>query len=141
MDNYFFMNKAYELAKKAFLIDEVPVGAVVVYQGKIIGRGYNKKVKTGNPIMHAEMIAIAQASKKIGDWRLDECSLYVTLEPCPMCKGAIVESRIKRVCYGTTRDKQMFNYCEYGKNVIVENLNMLECAQILSDFFIKKRSK
>lgn len=135
------MNKAYELAKKAFLIDEVPVGAVVVYQGKIIGRGYNKKVKTGNPIMHAEMIAIAQASKKIGDWRLDECSLYVTLEPCPMCKGAIVESRIKRVYYGTTRDKQMFNYCEYGKNVIVENLNMLECAQILSDFFIKKRSK
>ena len=135
------MNKAYELAKKAFLIDEVPVGAVVVYQGKIIGRGYNKKVKTANPIMHAEMIAIAQASKKIGDWRLDECSLYVTLEPCPMCKGAIVESRIKRVYYGTTRDKQMFNYCEYGKNVIVENLNMLECAQILSDFFIKKRSK
>lgn len=135
------MNKAYELAKKAFLIDEVPVGAVVVYQGKIIGRGYNKKIKTGNPIMHAEMIAIAQASKKIGDWRLDECSLYVTLEPCPMCKGAIVESRIKRVYYGTTRDKQMFNYCEYGKNVIVENLNMLECAQILSDFFIKKRSK
>lgn len=135
------MNKAYELAKKAFLIDEVPVGAVVVYQGKIIGRGYNKKVKTGNPIMHAEMIAIAQASKKIGDWRLDECSLYVTLEPCPMCKGAIVESRIKRVYYGTTRDKQMFSYCEYGKNVIVENLNMLECAQILSDFFIKKRSK
>ena len=135
------MNKAYELAKKAFLIDEVPVGAVVVYQGKIIGRGYNKKVKTGNPIMHAEMIAIAQASKKIGDWRLDECSLYVTLEPCPMCKGAIVESRITRVYYGTTRDKQMFSYCEYGKNVIVENLNMLECAQILSDFFIKKRSK
>ncbi len=135
------MNKAYELAKKAFLIDEVPVGAVVVYQGKIIGRGYNKKVKTCNPIMHAEMIAIAQASKKIGDWRLDECSLYVTLEPCPMCKGAIVESRIKRVYYGTTRDKQMFSYCEYGKNVIVENLNMLECAQILSDFFIKKRSK
>ena len=135
------MNKAYELAKKAFLIDEVPVGAVVVYQGKIIGRGYNKKVKTGNPIMHAEMIAIAQASKKIGDWSLDECSLYVTLEPCPMCKGAIVESRIKRVYYGTTRDKQMFSYCEYGKNVIVENLNMLECAQILSDFFIKKRSK
>lgn len=135
------MNKAYELAKKAFLIDEVPVGAVVVYQGKIIGRGYNKKVKTGNPIMHAEMIAIAQASKKIGDWRLDECSLYVTLEPCPMCKGAIVESRIKKVYYGTTRDKQMFSYCEYGKNVIVENLNMLECAQILSDFFIKKRSK
>ena len=139
MDNYFFMYKAYELAKKAFLIDEVPVGAVVVYQGKIIGRGYNKKVKTGNPIMHAEMIAIAQASKKIGDWRLDECSLYVTLEPCPMCKGAIVESRIKRVYYGTTRDKQMFSYCEYGKNVIVENLNMMECAQILSDFFIKKR--
>lgn len=135
------MNKAYELAKKAFLIDEVPVGAVVVYQGKIIGRGYNKKVKTSNPIMHAEMIAIAQASKKIGDWRLDECSLYVTLEPCPMCKGAIVESRIKRVYYGTARDKQMFSYCEYGKNVIVENLNMLECAQILSDFFIKKRSK
>lgn len=135
------MNKAYELAKKAFLIDEVPVGAVVVYQGKIIGRGYNKKVKTGNPIMHAELIAIAQASKKIGDWRLDECSLYVTLEPCPMCKGAIVESRIKRVYYGTARDKQMFSYCEYGKNVIVENLNMLECAQILSDFFIKKRSK
>lgn len=135
------MNKAYELAKKAFLIDEVPVGAVVVYQGKIIGRGYNKKVKTCNPIMHAEMIAIAQASKKIGDWRLDECSLYVTLEPCPMCKGAIVESRIKRVYYGTARDKQMFSYCEYGKNVIVENLNMLECAQILSDFFIKKRSK
>ena len=135
------MNKAYELAKKAFLIDEVPVGAVVVYQGKIIGRGYNKKVKTCNPIMHAEMIATAQASKKIGDWRLDECSLYVTLEPCPMCKGAIVESRIKRVYYGTTRDKQMFSYCEYGKNVIVENLNMLECAQILSDFFIKKRSK
>ena len=135
------MNKAYELAKKAFLIDEVPVGAVVVYQGKIIGRGYNKKVKTCNPIMHAEMIAIAQASKKIGDWRLDECSLYVTLEPCPMCKGAIVESRIKKVYYGTTRDKQMFSYCEYGKNVIVENLNMLECAQILSDFFIKKRSK
>lgn len=135
------MNKAYELAKKAFLIDEVPVGAVVVYQGKIIGRGYNKKVKTCNPIMHAEMIAIAQASKKIGDWRLDECSLYVTLEPCPMCKGAIVESRIKKVYYGTTRDKQMFSCCEYGKNVIVENLNMLECAQILSDFFIKKRSK
>ena len=104
-----YMIKAYNEAKKAYICGEIPVGAVVVKNGKVIGRGYNKKEKTKNAIMHAEIIAINKACKKNKDWRLNDCELYVTLEPCMMCMGAIVESRIKKIYCGVKNKKSNFN--------------------------------
>ncbi len=95
-----YMREAIKLAKKAYEIDEVPVGAVVVKDGKIIGRGYNKRETSNQSIMHAEIIAIQKACKKLKSWRLDDCDIYVTLEPCLMCAGAIFQSRIKNIYYG-----------------------------------------
>jgi len=103
--NEYFMKKAFDEAQKAYKCGEMPVGAVVVKNNKIIGKGYNKKEKTKNAIMHAEVIAIKKACKKIKDWRLSDCTMYVTLEPCVMCMGAIIESRIKKVYCGTKNKK------------------------------------
>lgn len=137
-----YMIKALSQAKKAYKTDEIPVGCVVVYENKVIACGYNKKECKNNAIMHAEIIAIGKACKKLGTWRLDNCELYVSLEPCMMCMGAIIESRIKNVYYGAKqKSKQM-----YDKNIINNCVNLIcmndvECSTILSDFFINKRKK
>lgn len=104
-----FMKLAFKQAEKAYKRGEMPVGAIVVKNGKVIGRGYNKKEKTKNAIMHAEIIAIKKACKKNNDWRLNNCEMYVTLEPCVMCMGAIVESRIKKVYCGIKNNKTHLN--------------------------------
>ncbi len=101
----FFMRKTIEVAKRALRYDDVPIGAIVVLNDKVISTGYNKKRLTKNPLDHAEIIALKRAAKKLGDWRLNECTLYSTLEPCIMCAGAILHYRIKRVVFGTTEPK------------------------------------
>ncbi len=98
--NIKFMKVALEEARKAYEMEEVPIGAVIVKNNEIIARGYNKKNKLNNVLKHAEIIAIEKAQKKIGNWRLDDCDIYITLEPCPMCASAIQQSRIKNVYYG-----------------------------------------
>ncbi|MGB9668310.1 MAG: nucleoside deaminase [Thermosulfidibacteraceae bacterium] len=108
---------AIEEAKKAFEIGEVPVGAIVVKDGVIIGKGHNKRESKQNPVLHAEIVAIMEASKKLKSWRLEGCEIYVTLEPCPMCAGALILSRIKKVYFGARDPK---------KGAIVSKLNLLE---------------
>ncbi len=144
------MKEALRLAKKAALLGEVPIGCVIVHQDQIIGRGYNRRNTDKNTLAHAEITAINRASKKIGDWRLEDCTLYVTLEPCQMCSGAIVQARIPEVVIGSMNPKagcagsvlnilQMpeFNHqVEITKGVLEE-----ECTQILTDFFKKLRAK
>lgn len=133
------MNEALKLAKIAFDEDEIPVGAVVVKDNKIIGCGYNQKEKTKNPLKHAELIAIEEACKNIGDWRLNDCEIYVTLEPCQMCMGAIVESRIKKIIYGIRKFDQMF---DNKKDIeIIGGVLENQCLEILQKFFQIKRNK
>ena len=133
---------ALEEAKKAYELDETPVGCVIFRENELVGCGYNKKESESNAIMHAEMIAINEASKKIGGWRLDDCCLYVTLMPCMMCMGAIIESRIKKVYYGTENNsEQMYDLDKISKFVELYNLENGECSEILTDFFKKKRKK
>ena len=100
-----YMRAALQQAKKALALGEVPIGCVIVHEGKIIGRGYNRRNTDKNTLAHAEITAINKASKKIGDWRLEECTLYVTLEPCPMCAGAVMLSRIKNLYIGVQDSK------------------------------------
>ena len=100
-----YMKEAIRQAKKAYAIGEVPIGCVIVYEDKIIGRGYNRRTTDKNTLAHAELIAIRKASKKMGDWRLEGCTMYVTLEPCQMCSGAIVQSRMSRVVVGCMNPK------------------------------------
>ena len=100
-----FMKEAIRQAKKAEKIDEVPIGCVIVYEGKIIARGYNRRNIDKNTLAHAELSAIKKASKKLGDWRLEGCTMYVTLEPCQMCAGAIVQARIDKVVIGSMNPK------------------------------------
>ena len=100
-----YMREAIKQAKKAYEINEVPIGCVIVCEDKIISRGYNRRTTDKNPLAHAEMIAIKKASKKVGDWRLEDCTMYVTLEPCQMCSGAIVQSRMKKVVVGCMNAK------------------------------------
>ena len=145
-----FMKEALKQAKKAEKIDETPVGAVIVHKGKIIARGYNKRETRKNSLCHAEIIAINKASKKLGGWRLPECDMYVTLEPCPMCSGAIISSRIENLYFGAYDKKSgcagsTINL--FSKNLFNHNVNVVgglmenECAQILKDFFINLRQK
>lgn len=103
-----FMEEALIEAQKAYALDETPIGAVIVYQNEIIARGYNRRHTDKNPLAHAEMIAIHLAAKVIGDWRLEGCTIYITLEPCPMCSGAIVQARIPRVVFGAKSPKAGF---------------------------------
>lgn len=105
MDDEKYMRRALELAQQAAREDETPIGAVIVYRDRIIGEGYNRRNQMGNPLCHAEIEAIHQAAGFMGDWRLEECTLYVTLEPCPMCAGAIVQARIPRVVLGAMNPK------------------------------------
>lgn len=143
-----FMREAIRQAKKAYGKMETPIGCVIVWEGKIIARGYNKRNEKKNTLAHAEISAIHKASKVLGDWRLEGCTMYVTLEPCPMCAGAIVQARIPRVVIGSMNPKagcagsvvnllQMegFNHrVEVEKGVLEE-----ECSQMMSDFFKELR--
>lgn len=143
-----FMKLALRKANIAKNILEVPIGAIIVDENfNIIASGYNTKEKTKNTLNHAEMIAIKKASKNLNNWRLENCTLYTTLEPCPMCMGAIINSRIKRVVYGA-KDKKAgacgskLNLNEFNLNhkvEITENILEDECSKILSDFFKRLR--
>ena len=150
MEQENYMELALNEAKKAYEIEEIPVGAIIVKDGKVISRAYNQKETKNNPIAHAEILAIERASKKLGRWRLDDCDLYVTLEPCPMCAGAIIQARIKNLYIGTMDPKTgacgsvldlskdfPFNH---KVNTIV-GIKKLECEKILKDFFKQLRNK
>lgn len=144
-----YMRRAITCAKKAAERGEVPVGAVIVKDGKIISTGYNKREEKKNAIMHAEMIAIDRACKKLGAWRLEDCELYVTLEPCPMCAGAVANARIKKVYFGAYDSKMgavssVIDLSKYNFNHHFEaegGIMKDECAKLLSDFFKKLRNK
>lgn len=142
-----FMRQALGLAREAAAAGEVPVGCVIVREGVVVGRGRNRREETCSAASHAEMEAIAQANETLRSWRLDDCELYVTLEPCPMCAGAILNARIRRVWFGA-RDRA-FGACGGVTNLFMENFphppalvgGVLEeeCQQILSDFFFNLR--
>ncbi len=137
------MERALELARLSALEGEVPVGAVVVKDGEIVGEGRNRRELGKNALYHAELEAIDNACKKLGGWRLWQCDLYVTLEPCPMCAGAIINARIRRVYFGAYDKKAGsfgsvadFNALPYNhKPEIIPGVNEAECSAILSDFF------
>ena len=143
------MKEALKEAKKAYAIEEIPVGCVIVKDGKIIARGYNKRESVQDVTLHAEMIAIKKACKKLGSWRLEDCDMYVTLEPCPMCSGAIIQSRIKNVYFGaydlkTGAAGSVFNLFDYPFNHkvnVVGGVLERECSQIIKDFFKELRQK
>ena len=145
-----FMRAAIREAKKAGAIGEVPIGCVIVRDGKIIGRGYNRRTTDHNVLAHAEITAIRKACRAVGDWRLEDCTLYVTLEPCPMCAGAIVQSRIPAVKMGAMNPKagcagSVLNILhEPGFNHQVEAESGVlgeECSSMLSEFFRELRRK
>ena len=100
-----YMKEAIRQAKKAYALREVPIGCVIVYEGKILARGYNRRNTDKNTLAHAELIAIKRASKKLGDWRLEGCTIYITLEPCQMCAGAIIQARVSKVVIGSMNPK------------------------------------
>lgn len=143
-----FMKEAIRQAKKAGTIGDVPIGCVIVHEGKIIARGYNKRNKNKTVLAHAELLAMSKACKIIGDWRLEECTMYITLEPCQMCAGAIVQARIPRVVIGSMNPKagcggsilnllemQEFNHqVDVTRGVLEE-----ECSEMLSAFFKELR--
>lgn len=145
-----YMKEAIKQAKKALALDEVPIGCVIVCEDKIIARGYNRRLTDKNTLSHAELNAIRKASKKLGDWRLDDCEMYITLEPCQMCAGAIVQSRIKKVYAGCMNPKagcagsimnllqvEKFNHqVEFEEGILGE-----ECSKMLSDYFKDLRKK
>ena len=147
-----FMRCAITQAKKAATLGEVPIGCVIVHEGKVIGRGYNRRNTDKSTLSHAEMTAIKKASAKLGDWRLEECRMYVTLEPCQMCAGAIVQARIPTVVIGAMNPKagcagsilNLFKVKEFNHQVeAVYGVCEEECAKILKDFFsgLRKRLK
>ena len=145
-----FMQRAYELAQEAEKHNEIPVGAVIVHQGKVIGEGFNQSILLNDPSAHAEMIAIRQAGQYLNNYRLIDCTLYVTLEPCPMCAGLLVHSRIKRLVYAcpdlkTGAAGSIFNLVgtsQLNHQVVVENGIMAEqCSSLLSEFFKRRRNE
>ena len=144
-----FMRAAIREAKKAYALGEVPIGCVLVADGKIIARGYNRRTTDHNTLSHAETNAIRKASKKTGDWRLEQCTLYVTLEPCAMCAGACINARIKKVVFGAF-DEQfgclssridlldgLLTNAIYSVGGILEN----ECKTLLTEFFEERRRR
>lgn len=143
------MLRAIELAKKAAGLDEVPVGAVVVKDGEIVGEGFNRRETGKNALAHAELEAIDNACKHLGGWRLHQCDIYVTLEPCPMCTGAIINSRIKKVVFGASDYKagsmgSIINLCDlpYNHKPVIEGGFMQEeCSTLLTEFFAKLRER
>lgn len=148
-DNY-WMTQAIALANKAALIGEVPVGAIVILDNKIIGKGFNQPISTCDPTAHAEIIALRDAAKNINNYRICEASLYVTLEPCTMCAGAMIHSRIKRLIYGAAEPKagvinSQRNLLEAPyvnhKIAVVTDVCGNECSEIISKFFAKRREQ
>lgn len=147
--NEYYIKEALKEARKAYLIDEVPVGCVIVKDDKIIARGYNKREKLESSLAHAEIIAIKKACKRLNSWRLDDCIMYITLEPCVMCGGAIIQSRIPKVIYGAYDyrfgvHKSKFNLFDIQFNHIVDiNGGVLEeeCSKMISSFFKELRNK
>ena len=145
-----YMREALRLARKAYAYGDVPIGCVIVYEGRIIARGYNRRNKDKTTLAHAEILAIKKASKVIGDWRLEECTMYVTLEPCQMCAGAIIQARIPKVVIGCMNPKagcagsvinilemDGFNHkAEVERGVLEE-----ECSVLLKSFFTELREK
>ena len=145
-----YMKQAIRLAGKAAELGEVPIGCVIEYQGKVIGRGYNRRTTDKSTLAHAEIIAIKKACRKMGDWRLEDCTMYVTLEPCQMCAGAIVQARIKKVVIGCMNPKagcagsilNVLQMDEFNHQVEIER-GVLgeECSEMLSRFFRELRKK
>lgn len=145
-----YMKEAIRQAKKAYAREETPIGCVIVYEDKIIARGYNKRNWKKNTLAHAEILAINKASRVLGDWRLEECTMYVTLEPCPMCAGAIVQARIPRVVVGSMNPKagcagSVLNLLQipgFNHQVEVETGVCKEaCSQLMTGFFKELREK
>ncbi|MFC4024154.1 tRNA adenosine(34) deaminase TadA [Oceanobacillus longus] len=150
MNDEIFMRAAIEEAKRAWILDEVPIGAVIVHEDEIVAKGFNLRESLQTTLSHAELIAIQEANTKTGSWRLEDCTLYVTLEPCPMCAGAIVQSRMKRVVYGAPDpkagcagtlmnllDEPRFNHqVEVTKDILKD-----ECASLLKEFFRELRNR
>lgn len=145
-----YMKQAILQARKAYAREETPIGCVIVHEDKIIARGYNKRNWKKNTLAHAEILAINKASRVIGDWRLEECTLYVTLEPCPMCAGAIVQARIPRVVVGSMNPKagcagsvmNLLQVPELNHQVEVTTGVMEgQCSQLMSKFFQELRQK
>lgn len=146
----FWMLKAIEQANIAYEMEEVPVGAIIVHQGRVIGTGYNQRESLNDPTAHAEMLAITQAASTLESWRLTDCAMFVTLEPCPMCAGAIVQARIPTIIYGATdpkagachslynitADQRLNHRCAVLGGVLQE-----ECKKLLQDFFAEQRAK
>ena len=150
MEHEKYMREALRQAKKAEALGEVPIGCVIVSGGKIIARGYNRRNTDKNTLSHAELNAIRKASRKLGDWRLEGCTLYVTLEPCQMCAGAIVQARADRVVIGSMNPKagcagsvlNLLQVAQFNHQVeIVRGVLEEECSQMLSDFFRELRRK
>lgn len=144
------MKEAIRQAKKAYALEEVPIGCVIVYEGKIIARGYNRRNTDKNTLSHAELIAIRKAAKKLGDWRLEECTMYITLEPCQMCAGAMMQARLTNAVIGCMNPKagcagsvlnilemDGFNHKVHVERGVLEE----ECSQMLSQFFKELREK
>ena len=145
-----YMKEAIRQAKKAYALGEVPIGCVIVYEDQIIGRGYNRRTIDGNTLAHAEMIAIKKACKKMGDWRLEDCTMYVTLEPCQMCSGALVQSRMKKVVIGCMNPKagcagsilNLLQVDEFNHQVEVAIGGLgEECSNLMKTFFKELREK
>ena len=145
-----YMKEAIRQAKKAYALMEVPIGCVIEYEGKIIARGYNRRNTDKNTLSHAEMNAIRKASRKLGDWRLEGCTMYITLEPCQMCAGAIVQARVSRVVVGSMNPKagcagavlnllemEQFNHQVEVTRGVLEK----ECSEMLSGFFRELRER
>ena len=145
-----FMREAKKQAMKAYALREVPIGCVIVYEGKIIAKGYNRRNTDKNTVSHAEINAIRKASKKLGDWRLEGCTLYVTLEPCQMCAGAIIQARVDRVVIGSMNPKagcagSVLNLLEMDgfnhKAEVTRGVLEEECSSMLSGFFKELRKE
>ncbi len=143
-EHRYFMKKAIHQAKRAMALGEVPIGCVIVFEGRVIGRGFNERLSKHSTLAHAEMTAIRQACRKLGDWRLEGCTMYVTLEPCQMCSGAIVQARIDRVVVGTDNPKagcagsilNLLQMKEFNHRVdIVNGVCADECKDLLQTFF------
>ncbi len=145
-----YMKEAIRQARKAYALDEVPIGCVIVQNDKIIARGYNRRNTEGNTLAHAELAAIRKASRKTGDWRLEDCTMYVTLEPCQMCAGAIVQCRLKKVVIAAMNPKagcagsvlNLLQMAQFNHQVEIERgILEEECADMLSTFFKELREK
>lgn len=148
MDYEKYMDLALEQAQIAYNSNEVPIGCIIVYNNEVIGKGCNLRVTKGNVLAHAEIIAINEACNFMGDWRLENCTLFVTVEPCPMCAGAILQARVKEVVFGTRNPKagcvgSVYNLLQDGRFnhqvEITEGVRQEECASIMKDFFKRFR--